>query len=60
MSYDYLCKLLAEKHPNSFADWLIGEESNDTQILKTELSIEQIRANSCRLEARTIYPKLEW
>ena len=44
MSYDNLCKLLAEKHPNSFVAWLLGEESNDTQIPKTELSIEQIHA----------------
>ena len=40
MSYDNLCKLLAEKHPNSFAAWLLGEESNNTQILKTELSLQ--------------------
>jgi predicted transposase/invertase (TIGR01784 family) len=46
MSYDNLCKLLAEKHPNSFVTWLLGEESNDTQVLKTELSIEPIRADS--------------
>ena len=46
MSFDNLCKLLAEKHPSSFTAWLLGEESVNTQILKTELSIEPIRADS--------------
>ncbi|MCU0551756.1 MAG: Rpn family recombination-promoting nuclease/putative transposase [Leptolyngbya sp. Prado105] len=47
MSFDNLCKLLAEKHPERFAAWLLGEEVTSTiEVLKTELSIEPIRADS--------------
>ena len=46
MSFDNLCKLLAEKHPKSFANWLLGHIPDEITILKTELSIEPIRADS--------------
>jgi predicted transposase/invertase (TIGR01784 family) len=47
MSFDNLCKLLAEKHPERFAAWLLGEEiTSSIEVLKTELSIEPIRADS--------------
>ena len=46
MSFDNVCKLLAEKHPADFARWLIGEEPTEIEVLKTELSIEPIRADS--------------
>ena len=46
MSFDNLCKLLAEKHPQRFAAWILGESSPSTTVLKTELSIEPIRADS--------------
>jgi len=46
MSFDNLCKLLAEKHPSSFATWLLGEEAIDVMVLRTELSIEPIRADT--------------
>lgn len=47
MSFDNLCKLLAEKHPQRFAAWLLGEEvTTSIEVLKTELSIEPIRADS--------------
>jgi predicted transposase YdaD len=47
MSFDNLCKLLAEKHPDCFATWLLGEPSTTPiEVLKTELSIEPIRADS--------------
>jgi predicted transposase YdaD len=50
MSFDNLCKLLAEKHPDRFADWLLGESSTTSiEVLKTELSIEPIRADSVTL-----------
>lgn len=50
MSFDNLCKLLAEKHPDRFAAWLLGEPStNAIEVLKNELSIEPIRADSVTL-----------
>ena len=45
VSKDNICKLLAEKYPDDFARWLITVES-PVQVLKTELSIEPIRADS--------------
>ena len=46
MSFDNVCKVLAEKYPAEFARWLIGEESTNITVLKTELSLEPIRADS--------------
>ncbi|MEL6381288.1 MAG: hypothetical protein AAFQ89_02205 [Cyanobacteria bacterium J06626_18] len=46
MSYDNLCKLLSEKHPNAFVTWLLGAPPRTVGILKTELNIEPIRADS--------------
>jgi predicted transposase/invertase (TIGR01784 family) len=47
MSFDNLCKLLAEKHPAKFAHWLIGVPIEaEIKILKTELTIEPIRADA--------------
>jgi predicted transposase/invertase (TIGR01784 family) len=46
MSFDNLCKLLAEKNPEVFTEWLIGYRPNEVSILKPELSIEPIRADS--------------
>ena len=46
MSFDNVCKLLAEKYPTDFVRWLMGEESSQVKVLKTELSIEPIRADS--------------
>jgi predicted transposase YdaD len=47
MSFDNLCKLLAEKHPAKFAHWLIGVPiAAEIKILKTELTIEPIRADA--------------
>jgi predicted transposase YdaD len=43
MSFDNVCKLLAEKYPADFVRWLIAEDSTDIKVLKTELSIEPIR-----------------
>ena len=46
MSFDNLCKLLSEKYPDQFATWLLGERPSSIEVLKTELSIEPIRADS--------------
>jgi predicted transposase YdaD len=46
VSFDNVCKVLAEKYPEDFVRWLIGEESTNVKVLKTELSLEPIRADS--------------
>ncbi len=46
MSFDNLCKLLAEKNPKTFTQWLVGHSPDEVTILKPELSIEPIRADS--------------
>jgi predicted transposase YdaD len=46
LSFDNVCKVLAEKYPADFVRWLIGEESTNITVLKTELSLEPIRADS--------------
>jgi predicted transposase YdaD len=46
MPYDNLCKLLAETYPARFAAWLLEETPASIEVLKTELSIEPIRADS--------------
>lgn len=46
MSFDNLCKYLSEKYPDRFAAWLLGQPpACPVQVLKTELSIEPIRAD---------------
>jgi predicted transposase/invertase (TIGR01784 family) len=50
MPFDNLCKLLAEKYPDRFAAWILGELSlSSITILKTELSFEPIRTDSLTL-----------
>lgn len=46
MSYDNTCKYLAEQYPADFIKWLLSTETSDIEILKTELSLEPIRADS--------------
>jgi predicted transposase YdaD len=46
VSFDNVCKLLAEKYPTDFVRWLISEDATNVKVLKTELSIEPIRADS--------------
>jgi predicted transposase/invertase (TIGR01784 family) len=46
MAFDNLCKLLAEKHPVRFASWVLGQPIESAEVLKSELSIEPIRADS--------------
>lgn len=38
--YDNLCKILAEQYPRDFIRWLLTQEPQQIEILKTELSIE--------------------
>jgi predicted transposase/invertase (TIGR01784 family) len=46
MAFDNLCKLLAEKYPVRFASWVLGQPIEFAEVLKSELSIEPIRADS--------------
>ncbi|MEH2183641.1 hypothetical protein [Nostoc sp.] len=57
MSFDNVCKLLAEKYPADFVRWLIAEESVNIKVLKTELSLEPIRADSVTKEKRIQAPE---
>ncbi|MDS3860963.1 Rpn family recombination-promoting nuclease/putative transposase [Thermosynechococcaceae cyanobacterium BACA0444] len=47
MTQDNLCKSLVESNPRPLVTWLLGQSVSDTDIniLKTELSIEPIRAD---------------
>ncbi|MCL1464618.1 Rpn family recombination-promoting nuclease/putative transposase [Argonema galeatum] len=49
MQFDNLCKYLAEKYPDRFASWLLGQPTTSVEVLKTELSLEPIRADSVTL-----------
>jgi predicted transposase/invertase (TIGR01784 family) len=49
MSFDNLCKYLSEKYPDRFVNWLLGETPVVVEILKTELGLEPIRADSITL-----------
>jgi predicted transposase YdaD len=46
MAFDNICKILAESYPYDFALWLLPEQPQQIKVLKTELSIEPIRADS--------------
>jgi predicted transposase YdaD len=46
LSYDNTCKYLAETYPAEFARWLLASDTSDIQVLKTELNLEPIRADS--------------
>ena len=45
MSFDNICKYLSETYPEPFVSWLLGESPASVEILKTELSLEPIRAD---------------
>lgn len=49
MAYDNICKYLAEQYPSNFIRWLLASEETNIQVLKTELSLEPIRADSVTL-----------
>lgn len=46
MTYDNTLKYLVEQFPDQFVRWLLGSEPDEIQILKTELSLEPIRADA--------------
>jgi predicted transposase YdaD len=46
MTYDNTLKYLVEQYPEQFLRWLLVSEPTDIQILKTELSLEPIRADA--------------
>lgn len=46
MAYDNTCKYLAENYPSEFARWLLASNTSDIRVLKTELSLEPVRADS--------------
>jgi len=46
VTYDNTLKYLVEQFPDQFVRWLLGSESDDIKILKTELSLEPIRADA--------------
>ncbi|MBH8562064.1 DUF4351 domain-containing protein [Nostoc sp. CENA67] len=46
MSYDNACKYLAEQYRAEFVRWLLGVEVQKIEVLKTELTLEPIRADS--------------
>lgn len=50
MAFDNVCKSLAEQYPASFARWLLGVDLPEIQVLKTELSLEPIRADALMLQ----------
>lgn len=45
MAYDNTCKYLAEEYPADFVGWLLSDSTSDIQVLKTELSLDPIRAD---------------
>ncbi len=49
MTYDNICKYLAEEYPLNFARWLFPTQATEIEVLKTELSLEPIRADSVTL-----------
>ena len=56
--FDNLCKYLSEKYPDSFASWLLGKPITVGEVIKSELSIEPIRADSVtflRTEERILH-----
>uniref|UniRef100_A0ACD5GZK1 DUF4351 domain-containing protein n=1 Tax=Desertifilum tharense IPPAS B-1220 TaxID=1781255 RepID=A0ACD5GZK1_9CYAN len=46
MSYDNVCKYLAEQYSIEFANWLLPLEAQEVEVLKTELTLEPIRADA--------------
>jgi predicted transposase YdaD len=46
LSYDNACKYLAEQYPQEFVRWLLGIDAQKIEVLKTELTLEPIRADS--------------
>ena len=49
MSYDNACKYLAEQYPEAFVGWLLGTAPTTIRVLKAELNVEPIHADSILL-----------
>jgi predicted transposase/invertase (TIGR01784 family) len=49
LAYDNICKYLAEQYPTEFARWLLSDSATDIQVLRSELNVEPIRADSLTL-----------
>ena len=47
--YDNLLKYLAEHYPAALASWLLGKPAQRVRVLKTELSLQPIRADALHL-----------
>jgi len=48
MQFDNWYEYLAEKYPDRFASWLLGQTTTSVEVLKTELSREPVRADSIK------------
>jgi len=46
LSFDNTCKYLAEQYPDDFVNWLLADKQEVIEVMKTELTIEPIRADS--------------
>jgi predicted transposase/invertase (TIGR01784 family) len=46
LAYDNICQYLAETYPNEFIEWILGIETENARVLRTELNAEPIRADS--------------
>jgi predicted transposase/invertase (TIGR01784 family) len=46
MSYDNVCKYIAENYPADLVEWLVGQPAGPIQVLKTELKQDPLRADS--------------
>ena len=47
MSFDNVCKYLAEKYPANFVEWLLDDvKPVNLRVLKTELNVDPIHADS--------------
>ncbi len=59
MNFDNICKVLAEKYPTEFVNWLLAEEQTTVKVLKAELSLEPIRADSVKQLLHLGRPQVE-
>jgi len=46
LSYDNTCKYLAEQDPRAFVRWIFNIDSDEVELLKTELLSEPVQADS--------------
>ncbi|MGB5960511.1 MAG: DUF4351 domain-containing protein [Coleofasciculaceae cyanobacterium] len=60
MAFDNTCKYLSETYPASFVSWLFGTTPETIEVLKTELTIEPIRADFVALLAQQRMMQIEF